>query len=116
MKEQNTILDKTFQFGLRIIKLHLYLRNKKVDRILISQLLRSGTSVGANTEEAIGGSSKRDFVQKLRIAYRETRETKYWLRLLKESNLLEEKLANSLIKDCDEILKILTAIINASKS
>ena len=116
MKEQNLILDKTFQFGLRIIKLHLYLRERRVDRILISQLLRSGTSIGANAEEAMGGSSKKDFIQKLRIAYRETRETKYWLRLLKESDLLEVKLASSLIADCDEILKILTAIINGSKA
>lgn len=116
MKDQNIILDKTFQFGLRIIKLHLYLREKKVDRILITQLLRCGTSIGANTEEAMGGSSKKDFIQKLRIAYRETRETKYWLRLLKESDLLDIKLGNSLIMDCDEILKILTAIINSSKS
>ena len=116
MRADNLILNKTFQFGLRIIKLYIYLRDKRVDRVLTAQLLRSGTSIGANTEEAMGGSSKKDFIQKLRIAYRETRETKYWIRLLKESDLLEQKLADSLIVDCDEILKILTAIINASKS
>ncbi len=80
------------------------------------QLLRSGTSVGANIEEAIGGSSKRDFIHKLEIAYKESRETRYWLRLLKESNLLEKKLAESFISDCEELIKILTAILNASKS
>ena len=116
MRADNLILNKTFQFGLRIIKLYIYLRDKRVDRVLTAQLLRSGTSIGANAEEAMGGSSKKDFVHKLRIAYRETRETKYWIRLLKESELLEQKLADSLIVDCDEILKILTAIINASKS
>ena len=116
MRADNLILNKTFQLGLRIIKLYIYLRDKRVDRVLTAQLLRSGTSIGANTEEAMGGSSKKDFIQKLRIAYRETRETKYWIRLLKESDLLEQKLADSLIVDCDEILKILTAIINASKS
>jgi four helix bundle protein len=116
VKDNNLILNKTFQFGLRIIKLHLYLREKKVDRTLITQLLRSGTSIGANTEEAMGGSSRKDFLQKLRIAYRETRETKYWIRLLKESGLLEHKIADSMLLDFDEILKILTAIINASKS
>src|SRR5215218_9592702 len=99
MKENNVILEKTFQFGLRIIKLHLYLKQKRIDRVLSVQLLRSGTSIGANTEEAMGGSSKKDFKQKLRIAYREARETSYWLRLFKESDLLESKLAESLVNE-----------------
>lgn len=115
MKEDNVILEKTFQFSLRIIKLHLYLKEKKVDNALSLQLLRSGTSIGANVEEAMGGSSKKDFTQKLRIAYREARESKYWLRLLKHSELLEPQLAGSLIIDCDEILRILTAILNSLK-
>ena len=114
MKDQNVILSKTFQFGLRIIKLHLYLKQNGVDRVLTVQLLRSGTSIGANAEEAIGGSSKKDFKQKLRIAYREARETSYWLRLFKESELLEMKLADSLIADCTEIIRILTAILNST--
>lgn len=104
MKENNVILEKTFQFALRIIKLHSYLKNKGVDRVLSVQLLRSGTSIGANTEEAMGGSTKKNFKQKLKVAYREARETSYWLRLLKESNLLELKLADSLLEDCTEIL------------
>lgn len=79
------------------------------------QLLRSGTSIGANIEEAVGGSSRKDFIHKLEIAYREARETRYWLRLLQESDLLEKKLAASFIKHCEELLKILTAIINSSK-
>lgn len=115
MKEENVIADKSFKFALRIVKLFMYLKNKKVERDLCLQLLNSGTSVGANIEEAVGGSSKKDFVHKLEIAYREARETRYWLRLLKESELLEEKLALSMIKDCEEILKILTAILNSSK-
>lgn len=77
MKENNVILEKTFQFGLRIIKLHLYLKQKGVDRVLSAQLLRSGTSIVANTEEAMGGSSKKDFKQKLRRDYREESETSY---------------------------------------
>jgi four helix bundle protein len=80
------------------------------------QILKSGTSTGANTEEAIGASSKKDFIHKLEIAYREARETRYWLRLLNESKLLEEKLANSFTKDREEIIKILTAILNSTKS
>jgi len=115
MKEDNIIVDKTFKFGLRIVKLFLYLRERKVERALCVQVLNSGTSVGSNVEEAIGGSSKKDFIYKLEISYREARETRYRLRLLKESGILEDKLAISLIADCDEILKILTSILKSSK-
>jgi four helix bundle protein len=116
MKTGNIIAEKSFHFALRIVKLYSLLKEKKVERDLALQLLRSGTSVGANIEEAIGGSSKKDFIHKLEIAYREARETKYWLRLFKESNLLQLRLAESFISDCDEIIKILTAILNSSKS
>ena len=116
MKENNLIVDKTFSFGLRILKLFLYLRERKVERDLCVQLLDSGTSVGANVEEAMGGASKKDFIHKLGISYREARETRYWLRLLRESKILENRLANSLISDCEEIIKILTAILNTSKA
>jgi four helix bundle protein len=114
MPDNNIIIEKSFQFGLRIIKLHLYLKDKKVDRVLSTQILRCGTSIGANIEEAMGGSSRKDFVQKLRIAYRETRETSYWLRLFKASDILEHNLADSLLQDCNEIKKILIAIIKSS--
>ena len=83
---------------------------------MLLQLLRSGTSIGANIEEAVGGSSRKEFVHKLRIAYKEARETHYWLRLFRESKMLEEKLADSFIKDCEELLKILTSIINSAKT
>lgn len=82
---------------------------------MCSQLLNSGTSIGANVEEAVGGSSRKDFINKLQIAYREARETRYWLRLLKDAEIVDEKLADSFIKDCEEIMKILTAILNSSK-
>ena len=75
----------------------------------------SGTAIGANVEEAIGGSSRKDFINKMQIAYKEARETNYWLRLLKEGELIEKKLTESFLKDCEEILKILTAILNSSK-
>ncbi len=116
MAKDNLIVEKIFLFGLRIIKLFHHLRKSKVERDLALQVLRSGTSIGANTEEAIGGSSRKDFIHKLEIAYREARETKYWIRLFKESNLLEDKLAGSFLTDCDEIIKILTAILNSSKN
>jgi four helix bundle protein len=115
LKEENVILDKSFKFGLRILKLYLHLEKKKVDGGLCSQVLNSGTSIGANVEEAIGGSSRKDFINKLQIAYRESRETRYWLRLLKEGGLMEKKLADSFLEDCDELIAILTAILNSSK-
>lgn len=116
MKDDNVIVDKTFKFGLRILKLYMHLRDSKLDRGLCSQLLRSGTSIGANIEEAMGGSSRKDFIYKLEVAYRETRETMYWLQLLKEAEIIEIKLAELFILDCNEIRKILSAIINFSKS
>ncbi len=116
MKTQNLIIDKTFAFGLRIIKLFNHLRKNKVERDLALQLLRSGTSIGANTEEAVGGSSRKDFIHKLEIAYKEARESRYWIRLLRGSGILENKLADSFLKDCEEIMKILTAILNSSKN
>ena len=115
MKAENVILDKSFKFGLRILKLYIHLKKRKVDTGLCSQILDSGTSIGANVEEAVGGSSRKDFINKLQIAYKEARETRYWLRLLKEGDVLERKLADSFLKDCDEIIAILTAILNSSK-
>ena len=115
MKTVNIILDKSFQFGLRIVKLFMHLRKIKVERDLCTQFLRSGTSIGANIEEAIGGSSRKDFKAKLDISYREARETKYWLRLLKDTNFIESNLYSSLLADCEELLKILTAIIKTLK-
>lgn len=115
MKDDNVIANKSYAFGLRIIKLYLHLKSNKVDLALCSQVLRCGTSIGANVEEAMGGSSKKDFKHKLEIAYRESRETKYWLKLLNDAAMLENKLALSLITDCDELLKILTAILNTVK-
>jgi len=115
MKDENVILDKSFAFALRILRLYLFLRKKKVEIGLCSQILDSGTAVGANIEEAIGGSSRKDFINKMQIAYKEARETRYWLRLLNEGELIEKKMADSFLKDCDEILRILTAILNSSK-
>ena len=94
MKTENVIVEKSFQFALKIVKLFSLLKEKKVERDIALQLLRSGTSIGANIEEAMGGSSKKDFIHKLEIAYKEARESRYWLRLLKESKLLEDKLAD----------------------
>jgi len=114
MKQENLILDKTFKFSIRTIKLSKHLKDKKVEREIISQVLRSGTSIGANAEEAVGASSRKDFIHKLRIAYKEARETSYWLRLLNATDLLEVGIANSMLNDCEEILKILGTILKST--
>jgi four helix bundle protein len=116
VKEENIILTKSYDFGLRILKLYLHLGKNKVDMgLLCSQLLNSGTSIGANVEEAVGGASRKDFINKLQTPYKEARETKYWLRLLKDGKLLETKLSDSFLKDCEEIVRILTSILNSSE-
>lgn len=107
MKDENVILTKSYAFGLRILKLYLYLKKGKVDLGLCSQLLHSGTAIGA--------SSKKDFINKMQIAYKEARETRYWLNLLRDAEIVEKKLSASFIGDCEELLKILTTILNSSK-
>lgn len=82
---------------------------------LCSQILHSGTAIGANVEEAVGGSSRKDFINKLQIAYKEARETRYWLKLLRDAEIVEKKLSESFLKDCEELIKILTTILNSSK-
>jgi len=111
MKEKNAVKEKSYSFALRIVKLYSYLRSNKREYHLSVQILKSGTSIGANIEEAMGGYSRKDFKSKLSIAYREARETNYWIRLLRDSSVIEEKLAHSLINDVNEILKLLTAIL-----
>jgi len=116
MKEGNILLEKSFQFSLRIVKTFQLLRENKVERDVCLQLIRSGTSIGANVEEAIGGASRKDFINKLQIAYKEARETRYRLMQCNESSLIPKNFAESLISDCEEILRILTAISNSSKA
>jgi four helix bundle protein len=114
--KDNVVRDKSYSFALRIVKLHLFLSKDLREFQLSSQVLRSGTSIGANIEEAIGGISRKDFVNKLSISYKEARETSYWIRLLRDASILDKKLAHSLLKDCDELLRILYTIINSSRS
>ena len=116
MKLDNIIAQKSYAFALRNIKLYKFISDKEPYNPLFKQLLRCSTSIGANIEEGIGGQSNKDFIAKFSIAYKEARETSYWLRLLKDSNYIEEKLANSIIEDCDEILKILASILKTMKA
>jgi len=110
MKE-NIILTKTYSFALRIIKLYKYLIKEEKEYTLSKQILRSGTSIGANSEEAVGSISKKDFRAKFFISYKEARETHYWIRLLRDSDYIDSKLASSLLEDLDEILRIIGAIL-----
>ena len=116
MKKENVILEKSFAFALNIVAVCRHLMNEKKEYILAKQLLRSGTSIGANTEEAIGGQSRKDFVAKLSIAYKEARETHYWIRLLTQSNSLEHEQASELRTQCEELMKILGSILKTTKS
>ena len=108
--KDNLIQEKTYAFAVRIVKLYQYLTKNKKDLVLGKQLVRSGTSIGANVEEAIGAQSQNDFIHKLSISYKEARETRFWLRLLKDTDYLTEKEADSLLEDLEEILRIIGKI------
>ena len=110
MKKDNIIQIKTYDFAVRVVKLYKHLSQEKKEFVLSKQLLRSGTSIGANVEEAIGGQSRKDFFAKLTIAYKEARESHYWIRLLKDTGFLLENESESLLKDIEEILKIIGSI------
>ncbi len=114
--KNNIIAEKSYNFALRAVKLSQYLIKHKKEFILSKQILRSGTSIGANIEEAVGGQSKKDFLNKMSIAYKEARETDYWLRLLKDSGILSENHFISIYKDLEEIIKILVKIIKTAKN
>ncbi len=109
MKE-NIIQQKSFFFAIRIVNVYKYLISEKKEFVLSKQLLRSGTSIGANIEESIGGQSDKDFLSKISISYKEARETIYWLRLLYATNYLSKQESESLLYDAEEICKILGKI------
>jgi four helix bundle protein len=116
MEKDNPILKKSFAFAVRVVKPYKYLIEEKKEFTLAKQILRSGTSVGANIEEAIGGYSKKDFRAKMSISYKEIRETNYWLRLLKETDFVSTNQFESLYSDADELAKMLFRIIQNSKT
>jgi four helix bundle protein len=115
MKQENVIQVKTYSFALRIINLYLYLVKTKKEFVLSKQILKSGTSIGANVEESIGGCSRRDFITKIAISYKEARETNYWIRLLFDANFITAQQKESLLSDLNEILKILGKIQTTTK-
>ena len=114
---RNSIVhEKSKAFSVRIINLNKYLSNEKKEYVISKQVLRSGTSIGANITEALQGQSKPDFIAKLSIALKEASETEYWLESLYKTNYLTEKQYFSMKKDCIELIKLLTSIIKKTKN
>jgi four helix bundle protein len=115
MAKYNILQEKSFAFAIRVVNLYKFLCEEKKEFVLSKQVLRSGTSIGANIEEGIGGQSDKDFLSKISISYKETRETMYWLRLLLATNYLNEEQSNSILQDAEELCKILSKVILTMK-
>ena len=113
---QNAIEEKSFRFAVRIVKLCKYLQENKKEYILSKQLMRSGTSIGANIMESQQAQSRADFVSKLNIALKEAVETNYWIRLLQATDYLTDSEYTSVINDCKELEKLLTAIVKTTRN
>lgn len=115
MKENNLIVEKSKAFAIRIIRMYQHVSAEKKELVLTKQVLRSGTSIGANIREATSAHSKADFIAKMQIALKEASETEYWIELLQETGYIAEKAGESLITDCKELLRMITAIIRTAK-
>lgn len=114
--EENVVRKKSAEFATRVLRACQYLNDEKKEYVLSRQLLRSGTSIGANIAEAQYGSSKNDFINKLYIALKETSETLYWIKLLYEGGYFTQREYVSLYKDCEELRKILSAITKTART
>jgi len=112
----NVLKEKSYAFAVRMIKLYQHLAAERKEFVLSKQVLRSGTSIGANIEEAYQGESRSDFIHKLSIANKEAFETHYWLRLLRDGVILDENIARSLLDECDELQRMLVSAIKTAKS
>ncbi len=117
VKYGNALVEKSFSFSVRIVRFYMFLlkNNKHIEPIL-KQILKSGTSIGANISESQSAYTKKDFINKLGISLKESRETDYWLKLLKKTSIIEKDEFESLDNDCVELIKLLTAIIKKAKS
>ena len=111
----NVVREKSFDFAVKIVNLYRFLCAEKKEYVLSKQLLRSGTSVGANIEEALQAQSKRDYLHKMNIALKEASETLYWIRLFHATELLNNKQKDNIFNDCNEIVKLLVAIVKTTK-
>ena len=115
MKKENLVQKKSYSFALKIVKLVGEFPKRNEGFVIGRQLLQAGTSIGANVEEAIGAFSKEDFIYKMNIALKEARETHYWLRLIRDSNLITQDVQN-LIDEALELVKIITSIVKTSQT
>ena len=115
MRDDNVILEKSMSFAVRIVNLSRYLREERQEYVLSKQVLRSGTSVGANVREAIYGQSRNDFIAKMSISLKEAAETEYWLELLMRTAYLTDEQYQSIKNDCSEMAKLLTSIVKKAK-
>ena len=115
MKPDNIIKNKSLDFAIRIVRLYKHISETSHEYVLSKQLLKSGTSIGANVREAIGGQSKEDFIAKMHIALKEVYETEYWLELLYSTDYLTEKEFKSIFADCRELTNILASILKTMK-
>ena len=115
LMKENVLVEKSLRFGARILKLYQYLVKTKKETIISKQIVRSGTSIGANINEANYAQSRADFIAKMHISLKETAETEYWLRLLILSEYITDQEGNSLLEDCLELKKILISTLNAAK-
>ena len=113
--KNNIVQAKSYSFALNMVRVCRKLQEVHKEYVLSKQLLRSGTSIGANIEEALGGQSRKDFYAKLSIAYKEARETKYWIRILPDSMILTKSESNLLLKDIEELLRILASILLSTR-
>jgi four helix bundle protein len=113
-KEDNIIAVKSYRFAIRCVKLYKYLCEEKHDFVIGKQLMRSGTSIGANVKEAIRGISKAEFKAKMSISLKEASEAEFWIELLRDTEYITEKEATSLLNDCEELLKLLMSIVKTT--
>ncbi|QOW11543.1 four helix bundle protein [Kaistella flava (ex Peng et al. 2021)] len=114
-EKDNIIRSKSFDFSVRIVNLYKILYYERNEKVISKQLIRSGTSVGANIEEGIAAFSKKDFIFKLQISYKEAFESRYWLKLLFKTEYIKQSEFESLLFDVEEIIKIMTVILKSSK-
>ena len=116
MKKDNVIVNKSMAFAIRIVNLYKYLVKNRSEYVLSKQLLRSGTSIGANVRESVCAQSRADFNSKMYIALKEANETVYWLELLEQTEYLTPMQGKSMLDDCNELIKILSSITNTTKN
>ena len=113
-KEENIIVVKSKAFAVRCVRLRKFLCDEKGEYVISKQLLRSGTSIGANIKEAVRGQTRPDFGTKMNIALKEASESEYWIELLQETDYLTAKEGESLLTDCRELIKLLTSIVKTT--